>query len=94
MSHRETRPEYGTVALTDLPHIGSIEKFDILDHNSESFIVRHLFQHSHNPKQIRNAFLASTKIWLTRDPHSKVRRVKHTVSIHGLLHHIYRLVFL
>ena len=39
MSHRETRPEYGTVVLTDLPHIGSSENFDILDHNSKKFLL-------------------------------------------------------
>ena len=53
--------KYGTVALTDLSRNGNSENsvfrvnaltFWII--TPKVFIIRHLFQHSHVPKQIRN----------------------------------------
>ena len=53
--------KYGTVALTDLSRNGSSENsvfrvnaltFSII--TPKVFIICHLFQHSHVPKQIRN----------------------------------------
>ena len=52
--------EYSTVALTDLPRNWSSEKsiFRVIAPifwiTLKVFIVHHLFQHSHVPKQIRN----------------------------------------
>ena len=101
-THREARPEiWHRSTYRFHPVMNGSSENSVFRVNAPKFwiitpkllIVHHLFQHSHVPKQIRNRTISKTA-WNGLNILSYgVRRVKQTVSICGLLHHISWLVF-